>query len=129
MAFPKIEGTKRKYFQSLFADKMDGRFGLVVRTNAENYTEEQLMEEFDRLLYEFLRILQQYPYRTCHSLLYRAPSGYISQVRDYLGLHLEKIVTDDFGIYEELQRTFEQEFVEFYERCHAFSFCIIRIKV
>lgn len=111
----KIESGKRKYFQSIFAEKMDGRFGLIVRTNAENCTKEQLTEEFDRLLYQFLLILQQYRYRTCYSLLYQAPSEYISRVRDYLGLRPEKIVTDDFGIYEELQQTFQEEPVEFYE--------------
>ena len=55
---------------------------------------------------KFRAVVKQYAHRTCYSCLYRAPSGYISGVRDYFSLDLERIVTDDKEIYEELKKTF-----------------------
>lgn len=107
----KLESQKRKYFQSLFSEKTDHRFGLIVRTNAGNYSEEQILDEFQVIYEQFNRMNDQYLHRTCYSCLYQSPAGYIASIRDYLSLKLEKIVTDDVQIYEELQETFQKEHI------------------
>lgn len=105
----KLDASLRRHFQELFAEKKDGRFGLVVRTNAKNYTDEQLLAEFQAIYGKFCRLEEQYGHRTCYSCLYHAPSGYIAEVRDHLSMKLEKIITDDTKVYEELYQEFQDE--------------------
>lgn len=105
----KLDENKRKYLHALLSEKKEERFGLIIRTNAGNYSEEQLFAEFEVIFDQFQKIEKQYKYRTCYSCLHHAPSGYISSVRDYLSLELEKIVTDDHSIYDELYRSFQNE--------------------
>ncbi len=105
----KLDGDRRSRFQDLFAEKKRDDFGLVVRTNAKNYSDEQLLTEFQMLLEQFEHLKKQCKHRTCYSCLHQSPPGYVSGVRDYLSMDLEKIVTDDPKIHETLCRAFEKE--------------------
>ena len=109
----KLPDEKREYFQTLFAGKTIGKndceFGLIVRTNAVNYSKEQLFREFEDLSGKFQRLKETYRHRTCYSCLYYAPPGYVTSVRDYLSMHLEKIVTDDADVYNILHMSFLEE--------------------
>lgn len=105
----KLDAAQRSRFQELFAEKKKEDFGLVVRTNAENYSDGQLLDEFQKLFAQFDRIKTQCSHRTCYSCLHRSPPGYVSGVRDYLSMRPEKIVTDDPQVYEDLCRAFENE--------------------
>ena len=109
----KLPDEKWAYFQAFFEEKTAGQkeeeFGLIIRTNAKNYSKEQLSEEFCALYEQFRYLKTYYKTRVCHSCLYHSPPAYISDVRDYLSLHLEKIVTDDPAVFQELLQAFEQE--------------------
>ena len=109
----KLSSEKREYFQSLFADRATGKesgdFGLIVRTNAVNYTEEQLFAEFREMYEQFSGLKNIYKHRTCYSCLYHAPLSYVANIRDHLSMNLEKIVTDESSVYEALRQTFLKE--------------------
>lgn len=104
----KLGKKEREYLRGLFSERKEDWYGLIVRTNAANYGEEQLLREFEDLYAGFSAITGQYMHRTCYSCLYRAPSGYVCGIRDSLSLGLERIVTDDAEIYEELKEAFEE---------------------
>lgn len=103
----KLDADRREHFRLLLADKLDGQFGLIVRTNAQNCPDQEIRAEFERLLQQFHTVTGQYRHRTCYSCLYREPPGYVAKVRDCLAMHLDKIVTDEEAIYEELRQTFQ----------------------
>lgn len=105
----KLDAEQRCHFRGLLEDKKDERFGLIVRTNARNYSDEQLLAEFHTIYERFCYLEKQHKHRTCFSCLYHAPSSYVSSVRDHLSMKLEKIVTDDLKIYEELCLEFQNE--------------------
>lgn len=117
----KINGEVRKRFQTLFADKKPNDIGVIVRTNAGNYSDEQILAEFYAIYEEVQKLLEFYRHRTCYSLVYRAPSAYILSIRSYLAMNLEKILTDEPEVYEELCRAFAGEMtdsrgqIQFYE--------------
>lgn len=117
----KLNNQDREYFKELFAEKKEDWYGLIVRTSAKNNSKEQIFREFDALYAQFCAITKQYLYRTCYSCLYRAPSAYISSVQNYLSLDLERVVTDDADVYEELKEVFgegasqKEEQIVFYE--------------
>ena len=105
----KLDSAWRSHFQELFSKKKKEDYGLVVRTNGKNYSDEQMLTEFQMLLEQFEYLKKQCRHRTCYSLLHQSPPGYISGVRDYLSMNPQKIVTDDPKIYEALCRSFEKE--------------------
>ncbi len=102
----KLNKKEREALKELFAGKKEDWYGLIVRTNAANVPRERLLKEFETLYARFSAIARQYKSRTCYSCLYRAPYGYIANVRDRLGIPLEKIITDDAEVYGELRREF-----------------------
>lgn len=105
----KLDSIQRSHFQELFAARKKEDFGLVVRTNAKNCSDEQILAEFQMLLEHFEYLKKQCRHRTCYSCLYQSPPGYISGVRDHLSMEPEKIVTDDPKIHEALCQAFEKE--------------------
>ncbi len=102
----KLSKEKRKHLQDLFRDKKDERFGLIIRTIAGNYSDEQIFAEYQTIFDKFNRMEAQYQYRTCYSCLSHAPSSYILEVKEKLSKNIEKIITDDKAIYEELLTEF-----------------------
>ncbi|MBR3244323.1 MAG: ribonuclease E/G [Parasporobacterium sp.] len=77
-------------------------FGFIVRTNAMHAGIESLFEEIEFFRNLWIATSDLRIYRKCFSLLYQAPSSYISSIRD--GYHNEVgwIVTDDEAIYQEI---------------------------
>lgn len=102
----KLGDFERQRLKSLFAEKMSGDFGLIIRTNAANYADEHLFAEFQAIYDRFRSVTDYYMHRTCYSCLYRESPSYVSMVRDCLALPLEKIVTDEREVYEELEGAF-----------------------
>lgn len=105
----KLDKEKHKHFQEIFSAKKDDRFGLIIRTIAGNYADEEVFAEFERIYHIFSKIESQYMHRTCYSCLYHAASPYIAAVKEKLSRNIEKIVTDDRDIYEELMAEFAHQ--------------------
>lgn len=78
-------------------------FGFIIRTNAMHTSIESVFEEiiFFRNLWKATSDLRIY--RKCFSLLYKAPSSYISSIRDGYHNEVGKIVTDDPAIFREIK--------------------------
>lgn len=108
----KLDGETRKRLLALFKDVKPKNLGIIIRTNAGNHSDEQILAEF-RVIYEEVgKLLEFYAHRTCYSLLYQAPSAYISNIRSYLSMNLEKIITDEPEVYQELCIAFAGELPE-----------------
>lgn len=113
--------------------------GMVLRTNVTNLLEtvseqqenvsntmesfpvEYLGEtifrkEFDQLLEQKNKVLQDVNYRTCFSCLFRPLEGYLTDIRDTYESSFDKIVTDIPYVYERIRQEFPlQENVELYQ--------------
>ena len=78
-------------------------FGFIIRTNAMHASIESIFEEIEFFRNLWIATSDLRIYRKCFSLLYQAPSSYISSIRD--GYHNEVgwIVTDDERIYKEIK--------------------------
>ncbi len=77
--------------------------GLIVRTNAGEADEAQLLAELAVLFEQYESVLSQGNHRVCYSCLYRSLPGYMASVRDSLGGSLEAVLTDQADVYEELK--------------------------
>lgn len=85
----------------------EGKIGLIIRTNAYQAGQDELMREISHLMEEYQKVCSDAPYRTCYSLLYEAQPGYIRSLNSCLEGTLVEIVTDEEAVHQILCRYLE----------------------
>lgn len=101
----KISSEKRELLRTLAATVHDERFGVIVRTNAEDLLqgdEHALTSEICSLQEQMQTVVAQAPHRTIYSVLHHAPPEYIRILQNQPLEQISEVVTDDDGIFEEL---------------------------
>lgn len=73
---------------------LDGRFGLIIRTNAPEAGEKALLAEVQELMEQAENLLAQAACRTCYSLLQAGSPPFIQALRDARTGSLGEVVTD-----------------------------------
>lgn len=86
-----------------------GDYGIVVRTNAQGATKEQLEEEWYQLAANCNELLKKAPYRTCFSLLYQATPKYLEPLKSSYSDFIDEFITDEEEIYLELKEILVKE--------------------
>ncbi|MDO4942772.1 MAG: ribonuclease E/G [Lachnospiraceae bacterium] len=105
----KIHDPKRVEDLKKLVDRfMRPDFGIIIRTNAETATDDEISKEADQLIHRFDRICQRAMYRNACQLIYEAPKGYLSLIRDQKQTCLNEIVTDQKDIYDAVSAYFEE---------------------
>lgn len=100
----KIENPqRRKELKDFYAARIEGDYGFIVRTNAENASEPELLAELARLLKRYQRIVSQGKYRARFTVLEQPLPAYLCSIRDDYAYMLEEIVTDDETIFSQMQ--------------------------
>lgn len=94
---------KKQQFKQLLQSFKNEEYGLVVRTNAKEATLEQITEEIQTLHNRFHMIKEFGVHKTCFSCLMKSPSQYLCDIRDGYDTSIQKIVTDDMELYEEIK--------------------------
>lgn len=99
----KLEAAERKRLQNFVRQKNDDDFGVIIRTNAKNATEQELDAEYAYLKEVHDKVVNYGVHKTVFSLLMQDEAPYIKQLRNIRQDELEEIITDDPGIYEQAQ--------------------------
>lgn len=103
----KLSGKEKQRLKDMLAahaasDRLPG-MGLIIRTNAASLTDDEvLIREIGELVSKARELLEKAASRTCYSVLQKAPASYLSGLRDLYEDELDKIVTDDGELYEEI---------------------------
>lgn len=103
----KIYGERKTELKKMFSDKSDSRFGIVVRTNARDASDQLLLEEYEKLSGEMVHLLDGIAFRTCFSCIRKAPSEYTAILKNSRFSELVEIVTDLPDVYEEIKSSME----------------------
>ena len=98
----KLDQAERQRLRQIVEPFLQEDFGIIVRTNAAGAEEGELREELARLTALVRRTLETGRNQTCFSLVYREPSAYAARIRSLPKNRFTRIVTDDAGIYDEL---------------------------
>lgn len=77
-------------------------YGIIVRTNAANATDEVILEELQKLEERYLTLVENAVHQTYYSLLYEETVSGLNHVKDLRTEQLAEIITDDRSIFEEL---------------------------
>ena len=93
---------KRKYLLELLGEYTQEEFLLIARTNSANVPEETLRREIEVLLHRYERLCTEGMHKTVFSCLEQALPVYLADIRDGYATEVERIVTDDAGIYQQV---------------------------
>jgi Rne/Rng family ribonuclease len=83
-------------------------FGIIIRTNAKNASETEILKELADLKAQYHKVLSEAPYRTYGTCLYKAVPPFIASLRDTYQDFMEEIVTDDKDIYRQIREYLEK---------------------
>ena len=97
----KLGEEDRKRLQAYASSKEDEDFGMIIRTNAKNATEDELDTEYEYLKSVHDKVVNFGVHKTVFSLLMQDEAPYIKQLRNIRQDELEEIITDDKNIYDE----------------------------
>lgn len=87
-----------------YVQKKEPEFGVIVRTNAKNASEEELDLEFDYLKEIYDKVVTYGIHKTVFSLLMQDEAPYIKQLRNIRKDELDEIITDDQEIFDQAYR-------------------------
>lgn len=101
----KIEDSAtRKRLKELIEPYKGENTGIIVRTNAQDAPESAIIKEAMILEEQMNNLLKKAPYLSCFSLVSKAPSGYLMDIKDLRERNLKEILTDDLELYEEIKQ-------------------------
>lgn len=86
---------------------LGNRCGIIMRTNAAQIEKNKIYDEFHKLMAEYQELCAIAPTRKLYSCLRREQPFYLKMFQDADKTMLEEVLTDDIGIYEQLQKTYQ----------------------
>ncbi|MCR5608363.1 MAG: ribonuclease E/G [Lachnospiraceae bacterium] len=92
------------FLKNVFSDYASDQYGIIIRTNAYDISEDILKDEIEKLIGIYKDIIKNSVYRTAFSKLYEAPLAYITDIRDSYSFNINEIVTDDRCIYDNIKQ-------------------------
>ena len=93
----------KKEFTKLSENLLTDEYGFIIRTNAATAEFDLILDEMKTLIGVYQHIKAEAKYRSCFTLIYKAPSDYLTNIRDVYTKDLEEILTDDENICNEIK--------------------------
>lgn len=90
------------HIRELVSPYLSNEYGIIVRTNAYNVTDELLLNEIQLLINKLNKIIKLSKYRTVYQLVYKDDSNYLLDFNNFNHNNLELIVTDIKEIYDDI---------------------------
>ena len=107
----RLSAAQREHYAGLLREKLgeeeDRGFGVIVRTNAEGASDEELLKEIAWLRQCYEQLLETAAHKTCGSCVYKERTPWQKMLlglrREWLG----EVVTDEREVFEEVCRMFD----------------------
>ena len=100
---PKLRAHHKKLVEEALSNREDEEFGVVVRTNSAQASDEELTEELSRLRAELADMKRKAVHLTCFSCVRHQEPEYRKAIRSAYKESLEHIETDDALLYEAIR--------------------------
>lgn len=99
----KLSPEDKQRLRTIAEPFLEKDFGIIVRTNAAEASEDELRAELGELTEAYHHTVETGRNRACFSLVYKEPSAYAARLRGLRADSFNKIVTDRADIYRELK--------------------------
>lgn len=105
----KIKEDKERNRLKVIARKYEHRdYGYILRTNAANVPEENIVAEMNKLKEAYENIRNFGVHKSCFSLIYKTQPNYICDIRDGYAENVDEFITDDKELYDNIREYLEQ---------------------
>lgn len=84
-------------------------FGLILRTNAANASEEAILAEIEALRTEWQTIKETAQHQTCYTCLKKEPPAYLKELVNLPTASVDELITDNRALFEQLCRMYGAE--------------------
>jgi len=99
----KLDKQTRAHYRELLENRETTEYGIIVRTNAKNASDEVVLSEIDFLTEQMRQIISHAPNRTCFSCVHRTVPKYLAFLKNAHPETLDEIVTDLPQIFDEVR--------------------------
>lgn len=109
----KIKGiTERTRLKGIFTEGLSDDFGFIIRTNAAEVSEDDLVKERDQLITSFYKLIDHAKYRKTFQCIYKEPRSYIRLIRDLYKNNVDRYDFDDEELYQNAMDYFNDTIYE-----------------
>lgn len=102
----KLCKTDRERLKSLAETIEHPDFGLILRTNAKDATDEEILEEIQGLAEEWQNLKETAKHKTCYSCLKKEPPAYLKEIVNLPTSSVNELITDDRNVFLKLCSNF-----------------------
>lgn len=98
----KLSKTDRERLKSLAESIEHPDFGLILRTNAKDVTDEEILAEIQGLTEEWQNLKETAKHKTCYSCLKKEPPAYLKEIVNLPASNVDELITDDRTVFIKL---------------------------
>ena len=102
----KLCKTDRERLKSLAETIEHPDFGLILRTNAKDVTDEEILAEIQGLAEEWQNLKETAKHKTCYSCLKKEPPAYLKEIVNLPTSSVNELITDDRNVFLKLCSNF-----------------------
>lgn len=98
----KLSKTDRERLKSLAESIEHPDFGLILRTNAKDATDEEILAEIDGLAEEWQNLKETAKHKICYSCLKKEPPAHLKEIVNLPTSSVNELITDDRNVFLKL---------------------------
>lgn len=120
-ASQKLQKEERERLTKVAKAYSSDAYGIIMRTNAKDVSDEILCMEIEKLVTQYRRLVEIANLRVCYSCLNRAPKQYLNHLKNINQEGLSDIVVEDMDIYKEMKQYLEENQPEDLSKLRLYS--------
>lgn len=121
------DSKEREHLKRIVSQFANEKYGYIIRTNAVNAREEEIVQEIKQLSQIYERVKKTGVHKVCFSLIQKAPAGFLCDIRDGNIEAIDEIITDDRTLYEEIFAYLSENQKEDIEKLHFYEDTMISL--
>lgn len=117
----KLGKEERERLSSIAKQFESKEYGIIMRTNAKDMSEEVLVMEIKKLIAEYQSLVQASKTRVCFSCLKKAPKPYLIELKNLRQEGLSEFIVEDKEIYDEMKQFLSENQSEDLDKLRLYS--------
>ena len=117
----KLQKEERERLTAIAKKYASNDYGIIMRTNAKDISEEILCLEIEKLVEKYQSLIAIARLRVCFSCLNRSPKQYLLELKNINQEGLIDIVVEDIDIHEEMKQYLEENQPEDLKKLRLYS--------
>ncbi len=105
----KLTKPEKQHYRELLSGCQNEDFGIIVRTNAREVSDELLLQEYESLKTQLTQLIHTATMRTCFSCVSRTPESYMKYLQNSYQEGFTEIVTDLPDVFEAIRQKQETD--------------------